>query len=308
MKQKTILNVFKIEGIGLHSGRNISMTVKPAPTDTGIVFIREDLSSKPKIKASYSSVVSTDFCTVLANKKGVRISTVEHFLSAVYALNITNLIVEVNAPELPILDGSSNMFLSDLINAKIVEQDKNLKYLQVFKTISYRVDDRFIYLLPSSSFKLTCRVNFTHPSIGIQHIEYKDDLSFYVKDISKAKTFGFLDEVNKLKSRGLISGASYKNALVLNENEVVNNNLMSYENEFVRHKVLDILGDLSLIGNYKLLAHVVAYKSGHKLHNEVIKELFKNKNSFKILEEPAYIDERLATKELLDILSPVGSF
>jgi UDP-3-O-[3-hydroxymyristoyl] N-acetylglucosamine deacetylase len=303
--QNTLKKEFKISGVGLHTGKNINVFVKPAATGTGIVFFRTDKNIE--IKAKYKNVVKTDFSTVIGSKDGVTISTVEHLMAALKAFNIDNAAIYLDGPELPIMDGSAKAFCDKIMKAGVLEQDKKRKYLQIVKPISYRQNDRFIYFLPSKTFKITCRVNYKHPRIGIEHLEYSENKASFVSKISSAKTFGFLDEVKNLKDKGLILGASKLNAIVLDGKKVINKDMMTYKDEFVRHKILDIIGDMALL-NEKLICHIVSYKSGHGIHNMALKELMKRKNCFKIVEEPIRISEKVSKEKILRLLDPVKVF
>ncbi len=302
--QRTLKNVIEFSGVALHCGTFVNIRLVPAKENTGIVFVRTDVSNKPTIHATWENVVDTDLSTVIGQKKGFRIATIEHLMSALYGMNIDNVIVEVDGPELPVLDGSSACYVDAIRKAGIVVQNAKVKYLQIVKPISVNVDDKFIYLLPSSEFKVSCRVNYKHPLVGLQHFEYTTS-SNYEDEVSKAKTFGFLRDVEAMQKKGLALGGSYDNALVLDDEKVVNKDIMSYADEFVRHKVLDIIGDMALCGPYRVLAHVVAYKSGHELHAMALKELFARKTCFKLVEQPMEVDEKAYSEQALSILNTV---
>jgi len=308
MLQRTVRERVEFSGVALHSGAEVSVVIKPAPEDTGILFTRADLPKKPSIHATWKNVVDTQMSTVLGNRR-TRIATVEHLMSALRGLNIDNAFVEVYGPEVPILDGSSVSYIDALEAVGVIEQTKPVKYLQVLKPISVSIDDRFVYLLPASDLKISCRVNYKHPVVGLQHFEYRHNTFNYIAEVAKAKTFGFLNEVEKLKEKGLALGGSYKNALVLGSDNVINKDIMSYSDEFVRHKVLDIMGDMALCGNgTRLLAHIVAYKSGHELHKLALKELRQRKTCFKVLEEPVLVDEKAYTEKAFSLLQTVATF
>ncbi|MFH1222990.1 MAG: UDP-3-O-acyl-N-acetylglucosamine deacetylase [Pseudomonadota bacterium] len=306
--QRTVKNRVELSGIALHSGQYTTVSINPAPENTGIVFIRTDISTRPEIKALWSNVVDTELSTVLGIKGGAKVATVEHLISALKGLDIDNAIIEVSGPELPILDGSSASYVDAIQKAGIIKQNAQGKYIQVIKPVSASIDDKFLYFLPSKDFKITCRVNYKHPFVGLQHIDYKHSDYSYVTNVAKAKTFGFLNEVEKLKEKGLIKGGSFENALVLDDDKVINKNRMSYVDEFVRHKVLDIIGDLGLVGPHRLLAHVVAYKNGHALHNAALAELAERKSYFKVLSEPVEVDEKAFAEQALSILQAIPSF
>jgi len=306
--QRTVKSKVEFSGIALHSGQYVSVIVNPAKENTGIVFVRTDIDKRPRIQALWNNIVDTELSTVIGLKNGPKVATIEHLMSALKGLNIDNALVEVSGQELPILDGSSVTYIDAIRKVGVVEQSEKGKYLQVIKPVSVSIDDKFLYFLPSSHFTVTCRVNYKHPSVGLQHLEYKHSDFSYAVNVAKAKTFGFLNEVERLKEKGLIQGGSFENALVLDDDKIINKDCMSYDDEFVRHKVLDIIGDMALVGSYRLLAHVVAYKSGHALHRAALKELAERKSYFKILPEPVEVDEKAFAEQALSILQTIPTF
>lgn len=305
--QRTLKSAIEFSGVALHSGAFVEMRVLPAKENTGIVFVRTDVKDKPQISATWNNIIDMELSTVIGQKKGFRIATIEHLMSALKGMNIDNAIVEINGPELPALDGSSTCYVEEIRKAGVQVQNAKIQYLQILKPVSVNVDDKFIYLLPSSTFKISCRVNYKHPLVGLQHFEYTTSLN-YEDEVSKAKTFGFLKDVEALQSKGLALGGTFDNALVLDDDKIVNENIMSYTDEFVRHKVLDIIGDVALAGPYRVLAHVVAYKSGHALHAMALQELFSRKTCFKVSEQPIEVDENAYSKQALNILNTVPTF
>lgn len=305
--QRTLNNVIELSGVALHSGLFVELKIKPAPQNTGVVFVRTDIHPNLRISATWRNIVDTKLSTVIGLKKGAKISTIEHLMSALKAMKIDNAVVELNGPELPVLDGSSSVYVSAILKAGVTVQDAKVKYLQVLKPVSVNFEDKFLYFLPASEFKVSCRVNYDHPLVGLQHIEYTNACN-YEDDISKAKTFGFLKDVKAMQEKGFALGGSMENALVLDEDKIVNHTVMTYQDEFVRHKVLDIIGDIAMAGPYRVLAHVVAYKSGHALHAQALKELFSRRNSFKILEEPVAVDDKAYCEQALSILNTVPNF
>jgi len=305
--QRTLKSAIEFSGVALHSGAFVEVKVLPAKENTGIVFVRTDVKDKPQITANWNNIIDTELSTVIGQKKGFRIATVEHLMSALKGMNVDNAIVEINGPELPALDGSSTCYVEEIRKAGLQVQNAKIKYLQILKPISVNVDDKFIYLLPASTFKISCRVNYKHPLVGLQHFEYTTS-SNYEDEVSKAKTFGFLKDVEALQKKGLALGGTFDNALVLDDEKVVNEDIMSYTDEFVRHKVLDIIGDMALAGPYRVLAHVVAYKSGHMLHAMALKELFSRSTCFKMVEQPLEVDENAYSKQAINILNTVPTF
>jgi len=298
--QRTISNEINFSGLGLHTGVFSKVTIKPALADTGIIFVKKN--ENILINALWDNVVETKLCTVLG-KNNVKISTVEHLLSAIRGLKIDNLEIQIEGDEIPVLNGDSYSYVELFKNIQIIEQNKTRRFIQVLKPVSFIEDDRFIFLLPSNDFRITTRINFNNEVIGIQHYDYVDNVRDYVNNISKAKTFGFMNEVTLLKQNGFALGGSILNSIIVDEKGIVNKKYLTYEDEFVRHKTLDIVGDLSLTGNYFLLAHVVAYKSGHYLHNQVLRNLFNDIANYKIVDEPKEIDTRYYRKKVLSLLS-----
>jgi UDP-3-O-[3-hydroxymyristoyl] N-acetylglucosamine deacetylase len=258
--QNTIKNTIFLSGLGLHSGRNINMRLLPAPSDTGVVFIRTD-KGNVRIKARVSSVSDTTFATTLS-AEGVRIGTVEHLLAAFAGLNVDNVYVEIDGPEVPIMDGSSHHFVSRIIETGITEQAKGLSYIKILAPI-----DRLFY---------------THPAFGEQKMAIDISTNNFVKELAPARTFGFLRDVEMLKSRGLAQGGSLDNAIVLGDKEVLNGNKLRFENEFVRHKILDAVGDISLIG-LPIYGHIIANKSGHTLHVKLLKKILLLRDSWEVV-------------------------
>jgi len=271
MKQKTISKEITYQGIGLHKGQPVNLIFKPAPINTGIVFLRTDLLEKPQIPASVEWVVDTTRGTTLG-KDGVQIYTVEHVLSAVAGLGITNLYIEVDSIEPPAADGSALPFVNALQETGIMEQDEEIEKIVLKKAIWLKDGDKFIVALPAPCFRVSFTLVYDHPVIKTQFAEYNIKKETYVQEIASARTFGFLAEVEKLKAMGLALGGSLENAIVVGDEAPLNP--LRFSNEFVRHKILDLVGDLSLIGQ-PLQAHIIASKSGHELNTrlaQVIKE------------------------------------
>lgn len=286
--QKTIKNNIELSGKGLHSGKKVELSIRPAPADHGIVFRRVDIPMCPPIVAHASNVVDTSMATTLG-KNGISIGTVEHLLSAFVGLQIDNLSVDVRGPEVPIFDGSAACFIQALKKSGFKEQKKQKKFLVITKPIAIRNKDRFCYLIPSSSFKVTCRIDFAHTCIGKQHFDFflpfdtkSLESNFYCTDIAEARTFGFIEDVSYLQSKGLALGASLENAIVLDKDSIVNQEGIRWHNEFVRHKVLDAIGDLALTG-LQVIGHLITYRSGHSLHHQLVEKTLKSQDSWKIM-------------------------
>ncbi|MBI2026359.1 MAG: UDP-3-O-acyl-N-acetylglucosamine deacetylase [Deltaproteobacteria bacterium] len=287
-KQKTIKKVIQLNGKGLHSGKDVELTLSPSPVDYGIVFKRTDLSSSPSIRAHASNVVDTSMATTLG-KEGVSIGTVEHLLSALMGLQVDNVHIDVKGPEIPVFDGSAAAFIEAIIQTGLKEQKSQKKFLIITKPVAVRNKDRFCYLFPSTEFKVTCRIEFAHTCIGKQNFDfripflsYKGGSHFYCQEIAQARTFGFLDDVSYLQSRGLALGASLENAVVLDKDSIVNREGLRWQNEFVRHKVLDSIGDLALVGA-QVIGHLITYRSGHSLHHQLVEKTLKSKDAWKMM-------------------------
>ncbi len=269
--QKTIQKPVSIAGVGLHTGCNVTLTLRPAPPDTGVVFRRVDLRNF-QIEALRKHVSRLVLATTLM-KKGVMLSTVEHLLSALYGCGVDNAYVDIDSLEVPIVDGSAQPFV-DLVNdSGPKEQNLERTFLRVDESIRIEDGDKFISVEPFSGFKISYEIDFDHPTIGHQNLELEVTPESYQREIAFARTFGFYSEVEKLLQSGLIRGGSLDNAVVLSEDGVMSGDLRS-EDEFVRHKVLDLIGDLSLCGS-PLIGHVRAYKAGHALHTRLATELSK---------------------------------
>jgi UDP-3-O-[3-hydroxymyristoyl] N-acetylglucosamine deacetylase len=280
--QRTLKQEVNCQSIGLHSGRKVSMTIKPAGIDEGVVFIRKDLSGDNRIRADFENVRDTTLATTIG-LNGATVSTVEHLLSAFCGMGVDNAIVEVDAPEIPIMDGSALPFVNMLKNVGTKRQGKCKKLLLIKKLISVSDGDGTAMLLPAQEFKITYDINFKHPLIGQQLYEMTFSDISYERDICAARTFGFLKDVEYLQAKGLALGGSLKNAVVLDERRVINKGGLRCDDEFVKHKILDAIGDLSLLG-MPIIGHFVASKSGHRLNNLLLKELMANQGCWAIVD------------------------
>ncbi len=277
--QVTIRREVRIEGIGLHSGKAASVTLKPALPNTGILFVRKDLATPVIIPATFEYVTQTKLATTLGNKQA-QISTVEHLLSALKLLGVDNAVVEVEGPEVPIMDGSSAAFCEAILSAGFFDQAVAKKVAVVKKRIEVRKGDKVASIEPSHQLHIKAKIEWNHPSIRTQEFSYTVGKSDY-REIARARTFGFLNEVEMLKKMGLARGGSLQNAVVLDEARVVNPEGLRYPDEFVRHKVLDAIGDFALsptpiIGNVNLV------KAGHELHQELVSAIFSHPDNYEI--------------------------
>jgi UDP-3-O-[3-hydroxymyristoyl] N-acetylglucosamine deacetylase len=275
------------------------MTIKPSEVDEGVIFIRKDLPGDIRIKADFENVRDTILATTIG-LNGATVSTVEHLLSALCGMGVDNAIVEVDAPEIPIMDGSALPFVNLLKDVGTKIQGKCKKLLVIIKSVAVSEGDGTAMLLPSPEFKITYKIDFEHPLIGKQsyHMTFSDVV--YEKDICAARTFGFLKDVEYLQAKGLALGGSLRNAVVLDDKKVINKEGLRCSDEFVKHKILDAIGDLSLLG-MPIIGHFVAHKSGHKLNNMLLKELMAHQECWKIV---SHINSNSSEDELMSLNIP----
>jgi len=280
--QRTIGGYISIGGIGLHSGRKVKITLRPAPENSGYIFVNTEQAFPTEIVASFDKVVDTTLATTIGDGN-TQIKTIEHLISAFRGMDIDNVIVEVEGDEVPIMDGSSAPFVYLIKKAGVVEQKRLRKFIIVKNQIRFYEDDKYIEILPSDDFKIEFTIDFPHPLIGKQSFFYHASPENYEKEIAKARTFGFYNEVEYLKSKGLALGGSLENAVVIGKDGILNEEGLRFKDEFVRHKILDLIGDIALLG-YPVIGHIRAYKSGHALNNKLCKELFTNRRDFSVVE------------------------
>jgi UDP-3-O-[3-hydroxymyristoyl] N-acetylglucosamine deacetylase len=290
-KQRTLKNPIRATGVGLHTGKQIHLTLLPAPVNSGIVFRRVDLNPPVDIPATAHNVGETTLSTCLI-KDGVRVSTVEHIMSAMAGLGVDNAVVELNAAEVPIMDGSAGPFVFLIQSAGVQEQNALKKFVRVKKEVILRDGDKFASFLPFEGFKVSFSIEFDHPVFKDRRPQTEVDFSSssFVKEISRARTFGFMHEIEYLRSKGLAQGGSMANAIVVDEYRILNEDGLRFEDEFVKHKVLDAIGDLYLLG-HGLIAEYRAHKSGHSLNNRVLRQLIEQKDAwewatFEMSEQP----------------------
>ena len=279
--QRTIGRELKCSGIGLHTGKRIDLTIKPAIENSGILFIRSDVPSRPEIKAVSENVIGTDHATTIG-KGEYRISTVEHLLAALAGLKIDNAVIEVSGSEVPIMDGSAAPFIHLIKTAGVQAQSQPREYIRIKKPIKVTDGDKKAYLLPSKEFKIQYAIEFDNPVISEQKYTLKYTVKNFEKEIANARTFGFLEEVNMLKKNGLAQGGTLDNAIVVDKYRVLNPDGLRYEDEFVSHKVLDAIGDLSLIGK-PIIGHLLADKSGHALNHKLVSKALNEPDKFEIV-------------------------
>ncbi len=285
LKQRTLKTSITETGIGLHKGRKVTMTLKPAPVDTGVLFRRVDISPPADIPANARDVGDTMLCTCITNERGHSIHTVEHLASALSGLGIDNIIVEVDSHELPILDGSASPFIFLLQSAGIVEQDKPKKFIKVNKTVRVEDGDKWAEFRPFDGFKVDFSIDFDHPAISQtrQHCVLDFSKDSYVDEVSRARTFGFMKDLEQMNSMNLALGGSMDNAVALDEFRVLNAEGLRYSDEFLKHKILDAVGDLFL-GGHNLIGELVAYKTGHGLNNKLLNAILDDVNAWEYVE------------------------
>jgi len=302
LRQRTLKDAARTTGVGLHTGARVDLNLRPAAPDTGIVFHRVDLPGSAPIPASALNVGDTRLSSTLrAGEAGV--STVEHLMSALAGLGIDNLHVEVAGPEIPIMDGSAGPFVFMLKGAGIVEQDAPKRYLRIVAPVEVRDGDKWARFEPHDGFRLDFTIDFPHPVFGSENRHVVIDFAehSYVKEVARARTFGFMQDVEAMRAAGLGLGGSLQNAIVLDETRVLNSEGLRYDNEFVRHKVLDAIGDLYLLG-HPLIGQYTAHKSGHGLNNALARALVERPEAWRLVvfgaadEVPsAFYDWRLQT-------------
>lgn len=292
-KQQTIRNAVSCSGVGLHTGEPVAMTLRPSRPDTGIVFLLRNGGGRPtSLTASIKNLVPTELCTALSSANGRQVKTVEHVLAALAALEIDNIVIEVNGSELPVEDGSAAPFVRLVNSAGIISQGRRQPYLKITQPIEVVEGGRRVKIEPSSTPRITYSIQYEHPLIKQQTYEYECSPAAFEQEIAHARTFGFLHEVEALWSRGLAKGGTLENTVVLSEAGVVNESGLRCPDEFVRHKILDLIGDLALLG-VPFIGHIVADRSGHALHTRLVERILEESDKWVLLnrEEPLVAHE-----------------
>jgi UDP-3-O-[3-hydroxymyristoyl] N-acetylglucosamine deacetylase len=289
IRQRTLRNAIKATGVGLHTGEKVYLTLAPAPVDTGIVFRRVDLDPVVELPACAANVGDTTLSTTLVHG-GSRVSTVEHLLSAMAGLGIDNAYVDVSASEVPIMDGSAGPFVFLIQSAGIEEQNAAKKFIRIKRPVTVKDGDKTASFLPFDGFKVSFTIDFDHPVFRDRtaHAEVDFSSTSFVKEVSRARTFGFMHEIEYLRSQGLARGGSVDNAIVVDEYRILNQDGLRYDDEFVKHKVLDAIGDLYLLG-YSLIGEFRAHKSGHALNNASLRALIAQSDAWEMVtfDDPA---------------------
>lgn len=287
MNQKTIAKRVELTGIGLHRGKPVRMVLEPLEADCGIIFYRRDVGIT--IPLSISNVVNTKMATVIGKNEHT-ISTIEHLMSAVHSFGIDNLRITIDADEIPIMDGSSISFCMLLEEAGIKRLNKGKKFIKIKKDVEVRDGKKFVKLSPSKDIEFSFKIDFNHPVIGTQEYSLSFSKKKYISEIAKARTFGFLHEVQYLRSIGLALGGSLDNAIVLDDKKILNSEGLRFDNEFVRHKILDAIGDMSLLGAW-FIGSYSSFAGSHALNHQLTKKLFADEENYEIIEAPVMENE-----------------
>ncbi|HUW27518.1 MAG TPA: UDP-3-O-acyl-N-acetylglucosamine deacetylase [Sulfuriferula sp.] len=291
IRQRTLKNVIRASGVGLHTGEKVLMTLRPAAPNTGVVFRRVDLASPVDIPVSAELVGDTRLCSTLDNGRA-SVATVEHLMSALAGLGVDNVYVDMDGPEVPIMDGSASSFVFLLQSAGIEVQNAAKKFVRIKKTVEVVEGDKRVRFEPFDGFKISFTIDFKHPVFEKSGQEITLDFAntSYIKEVSRARTFGFMQEVEWLRANGLALGGSLDNAIVMDEFRVLNNDGLRYEDEFVKHKVLDAIGDLYILG-HPIIGAFYAHKSGHALNNRLLRTLLQDQGAWEYV---SFDDEALA--------------
>jgi len=280
--QQTIKESISFSGIGLHSGKQVEMKLVPAEVGHGVKFIRIDKKKDNVIDAVWSNVSETVLSTTISNQSGIKISTIEHLMSALSGLHIDNLIIYINASEVPIMDGSSKPFVDFIEKVGIKVQNKKRKLLNIKKTIEVKKDDSSVKIIPNNQFSIDFEIDFPSQLVSKQSCQLQLINGNYKTDVAAARTFGFEKDVEYLRSNGLALGGSLENAVVVGENEILNKDGLRYSDEFVRHKILDSIGDLYLAGS-PIIGYFFGNKSGHHLNNQLLRKLFSDESNYEYI-------------------------
>lgn len=300
LRQRTLKNTIKATGVGLHTGKKVFMVLRPAPANTGIVFYRTDLDALVAIEANAQNVSATDLGTTLENGSA-KVSTVEHLLSAFAGLGIDNAYVDLSAPEVPIMDGSAGPFVFLLQSAGIEEQAAAKRFVRVLKQVRVEDGDKWAQFKPYDGFKINFEIEFNHPVFKRHSQSASLDFSTtaFLKEISRARTFGFMRDLEYMRARNQALGGTMENAIVLDDYRILNEDGLRYEDEFVKHKILDAIGDLYLLG-FSLIGEYTGYKSGHGLNNKVLRALIADRSAW---EEVTFDERKDAPISYIDALA-----
>ena len=289
LKQSTLKRKIYFSGVGVHNGRAVSMSIEPADVDYGIVFKRTDIGNNNEVKATIDNVVDSRLCTKISNGNGVSISTIEHIMAAFSALNLDNVLVKINSPELPALDGSSNEYIKKILNAGIKNQNKKRKFFKILKKVEVKNGDRFITITPSNDFSINISINYPDTIIGRSEYLYTHSKENFISNLSMARTYTLFEDIEKMRTAGLAIGGNLNNAIVVDKYKILNPDGLRLEKEFVKHKTLDCVGDFYLLG-MPLLGSIDCFAPGHNLNQKLIKEILKDHNNYKIVNKDSKIN------------------
>lgn len=283
LAQKTINNSISCNSVGLHSGCNVNIKIHPAPINTGIIFRRTDLEfGKNEIKAEFKNVTTTNLGTSIANEFGASISTIEHLMASIWGCGLDNLIIEIDNIEVPIMDGSSEPFVFLIECAGITPQNENRKVIEILEKIRIVDGDKFIEVEPANEFGIDLNIDFNHPQIKINNLNFNSNLHSFKNDICRARTFCFKHEIEQMHKLGLAKGGSLDNSIVIDHDKILNDGSLRYKDEFIRHKTLDFIGDLFLAGYY-IIGHFKGFKVGHTINNKFLHYLFSNPQKWRLV-------------------------
>ena len=289
--QQTLVNAVSCVGVGLHSGQPVTMTLRPAQANTGVVFVNRNGKNGASLAASIKHLVPTELCTAISGN-GFQVKTIEHVLAALAGLEIDNAYVELDADEAPVMDGSAVHFVRLIRSAGIVPQGRRQPYLKITQPLEVVDGTRRVRIEPSSTTKITYSIHYNHPLIQTQTYAYEHSAHAFEREIAGARTFGFLQEVEALWARGLGQGGNLDNTIVLSQDGILNESGLRFTNEFVRHKILDLIGDFSLLG-VPFIGHLTAERSGHAIHTRLVQQILNNPDSWVLLNA----DEPVASSE-----------
>ncbi len=300
--QRTIAKKVSVTGIGIHSGKKVTLTMYPAEADFGVQFKRTDLPREPIIKACAETVGATENNTTIGSGRN-SVHTIEHLLSVFYGLGIDNVYCEINGPEVPIMDGSGASFVFLLKEIGIATLNKSKKFLVILEPVEVKVDDKWACIAPADRLTIESTIVFAHPVIKTQKKIFEFSCENYINEISRARTFGMFRDVDMLKRKGLVKGGTLDNAVVLDDFKVMNSDGLRFRDEFVRHKILDTIGDISLLG-YEIAGKITTYKSGHNLHNLLCRKLLETPKAYEVVSASFLQKEAIEAFELPKVLSP----
>jgi UDP-3-O-[3-hydroxymyristoyl] N-acetylglucosamine deacetylase len=288
--QRTLRNPIGCVGIGLHTGAKVSMSLRPAEADSGIRMVRYDQPDRQPVAARYDQVWDTNMCTRLGQPGGATIATIEHLMAALAACEIDNALVELGGPELPIMDGSAQPFVFLIECAGVVEQDRPRRWIEILKPITVSGQDKSARLEPAERFEIDCAIHFDHPLIDHQALAFSFSPDHFKSEIARARTFGFAERIEDLWSRGLGLGGSLKSAVVVSHDQVLSDGGLRFPDEFVRHKVLDTIGDLYTAGA-PIIGRFVGRRAGHTLHNQLLRALFADPRAWRVVSEDGVVED-----------------